>query len=44
MTIIGYVVNLLAVPPLALAGKWPLAAILIIQRGWGRAFAPHHEM
>jgi MFS family permease len=37
ITIIGYVVNLLAVPALALAGNLPLAAILIIAERVGRA-------
>jgi sugar phosphate permease len=36
MTIIGYVVNLLAVPLLALAGNWPLAAMLIIMERIGK--------
>jgi len=36
MTIIGYVVNLLAVPLLALAGSWPLAAMLIIMERIGK--------
>lgn len=35
--IIGYGINLLAVPALALAGNWPLAAILIIAERTGRA-------
>jgi hypothetical protein len=30
ITILGYAINLLAVPALALAGNWPLAAGLII--------------
>src|SRR5438132_3936091 len=30
ITIVGYVINLLAVPLLALAGNWPMAAALII--------------
>ena len=29
-TALGYVVKVLAVPALALAGNWPLAAVLII--------------
>jgi MFS family permease len=33
----GYTVNLLAVPALALAGNWPLAAMLIILERTGRA-------
>jgi MFS family permease len=36
MTIIGYIVNLMAVPLLALAGYWPLAAILIIVERIGK--------
>src|SRR5437667_11831536 len=30
VTIVGYIVNMLAVPALALAGNWPLAAGLIV--------------
>ena len=37
VTIVGYVVNMLAVPALALAGNWPLAAGLIITERTGRA-------
>ena len=37
VTIIGYVINMLAVPALALAGNWPLAAGLIITERTGRA-------
>src|SRR5438477_1150597 len=37
VTIIGYIVNMLAVPALALAGNWPLAAGLIIAERTGRA-------
>lgn len=37
MTIFGYVVNLLAVPLLALAGSWELAAALIIAERFGKA-------
>lgn len=37
MTIIGYAVNLLAVPLLALAGNWPMAAILLIAERMGKA-------
>jgi predicted MFS family arabinose efflux permease len=36
-TFLGYLVNVLAVPALALAGNWPLAAILIIAERTGRA-------
>src|SRR6266536_1328269 len=34
---IGYIINMLAVPALALAGDWPLAAVLIIAERTGRA-------
>src|SRR5438552_5628002 len=37
VTIVGYVINMLAVPALALAGNWPLAAGLIIAERTGRA-------
>jgi MFS family permease len=37
VTIVGYVVNMLAVPALALSGNWPLAAGLIITERTGRA-------
>jgi len=37
VTIIGYSVNMLAVPALALAGSWPLAAGLIVAERTGRA-------
>ncbi|MDD1764039.1 MAG: MFS transporter [Methanobacteriaceae archaeon] len=37
LTIIGYVINLLAVPLLALAGSWQLAAVLIIAERMGKA-------
>jgi predicted MFS family arabinose efflux permease len=33
----GYVINMLAVPALALAGNWPVAAVLIIAERTGRA-------
>ncbi len=33
----GYLVNMLAVPALALAGNWPLAAVLIVAERTGRA-------
>src|SRR5438046_1535741 len=36
-TFLGYLVNVFAVPALALTGKWPLAAILIIAERTGRA-------
>ena len=34
---VGYVINMLAVPALTLAGNWPLAATLIIAERTGRA-------
>jgi predicted MFS family arabinose efflux permease len=37
VTFVGYVVNMLAVPALALAGNWPLAAGLIVAERTGRA-------
>lgn len=37
LTIIGYAVNLLAVPLLALAGNWPMAALLLIAERMGKA-------
>lgn len=37
ITIIGYAVNLFAVPALALAGHWPLAALLMILERAGKA-------
>ncbi len=37
MTFIGYALNLLAVPFLALAGHWPLAAALIVLERFGKA-------
>ncbi len=37
LTIVGYAVNLLAVPALALAGSWPIAAGLIAAERTGRA-------
>ena len=36
ITIIGYVINLLAVPALALAGRWDLAACLVIAERLGK--------
>ena len=36
VTITGYVINMLAVPALALAGNWPLAAGLIVAERAGR--------
>src|SRR6266568_679177 len=36
-TIVGYTINLLAVPALALAGNWPLAVTLVIAERAGRA-------
>jgi MFS family permease len=37
LTICGYVINMLAVPALALTGAWPVAAALIITERTGRA-------
>lgn len=37
ITWIGYLINLLAVPLLALAGNWPLAASLMIAERFGKA-------
>jgi hypothetical protein len=37
VTIVGYTINMLAVPALALAGNWPLAAGLIVAERTGRA-------
>ena len=37
LTFIGYMINLLAVPALALAGTWPLAAALMVLERTGRA-------
>jgi MFS family permease len=34
---IGYAVNMLAVPALALAGNWPMAAVLLVAERTGRA-------
>jgi len=33
----GYVINLLSVPLLALAGNWPIAALLLVTERFGRA-------
>ncbi|HEY7299446.1 MAG TPA: MFS transporter [Xanthobacteraceae bacterium] len=37
VTIIGYIINLAAVPLLALAGNWQIAAVLIVAERMGRA-------
>jgi predicted MFS family arabinose efflux permease len=37
MTFAGYAVNMLAVPALALAGNWPMAAALVVAERTGRA-------
>ena len=37
ITIFGYIVQMAAVPLLALAGSWPVAAVLIILERFGRA-------
>jgi len=39
VTIAGYAVNLLAVPALALAGNWEIAAVLIMAERWGMGFS-----
>src|SRR5262245_39443666 len=36
-TLVGYVVNLLAVPFLALVGRWELAAVLMVAERFGKA-------
>ncbi len=38
ITITGYFINLLAVPLLALAGNWEIAAVLLIAERMGKAF------
>jgi len=44
MTIIGYAMNLIAVPLLALAGRWEIAAMLIIMERVGKAIrAPSRD-
>jgi predicted MFS family arabinose efflux permease len=35
---VGYIANMLAVPALALAGNWPVAAVLVVLERTGRAF------
>jgi MFS family permease len=37
ITIIGYCINLLSVPALALAGNWPVAALLLLAERTGKA-------
>jgi hypothetical protein len=37
MTFAGYVINLIAVPAMALAGNWQVAAALILAERVGRA-------
>lgn len=37
LTLIGYILNLVAVPLLALAGNWPVAAALMILERFGKA-------
>ena len=45
VTILGYFVQLLAVPALALAGNWPTAAALIILERLGKAIrTPPHDV
>ncbi|MFH1090248.1 MAG: MFS transporter, partial [Pseudomonadota bacterium] len=36
ITIVGYAVNLLAVPAMALAGNWEIAAVLIMAERFGK--------
>jgi len=37
VTFLGYAINMLAVPALALAGNWPMAAVLMVAERTGRA-------
>jgi MFS family permease len=37
ITIVGYTINVLVVPALALAGNWPVAAVLIVAERLGKA-------
>src|SRR6266446_3137932 len=37
VTFVGYAINMLAVPALALAGNWPVAATLVVAERTGRA-------
>jgi predicted MFS family arabinose efflux permease len=37
VTFVGYAINMLAVPALALAGNWPIAAVLMVAERTGRA-------
>ena len=37
ITFVGYAINMLAVPALALAGNWPMAAALVVAERTGRA-------
>jgi len=37
VTFVGYAINMLAVPALALAGNWPMAAALVVAERTGRA-------
>jgi len=37
LTLVGYLIQMLAVPALALAGNWPLAALFILSERIGRA-------
>src|SRR5207248_11708324 len=43
VTFLGYLINVLAVPALALTGNWPLAAVLIIAERTGRAIRKRSE-
>ncbi len=45
LTLLGYTVNLLAVPAMALAGRWELAALLIVAERTGKAIrAPARDV
>src|SRR5579875_895812 len=44
ITIVGYAINLLAVPALALAGNWPVAAGLVILERSGKALRTPRAM
>jgi MFS family permease len=37
LTIMGYLINLIAVPLIALSGNWPLAAVLIVLERFGKS-------
>lgn len=44
ITLVGYAVNFLAVPLLALAGRWEIAALLMIAERLGKLSAPRPAM